>query len=111
MSDELRKEALEFLTKWYLWLCYVLVGVIAHISNMVLMNKRRTLAQAIASVCLAGFVGYLAAVYCITYCPEQGKFIVPIATLSSEKVVNGLMSIDWRGIIETVFKTKSNDEQ
>lgn len=100
-----KKEMIEFITKWWVWFCYIGIGVIAHISNMLMSSKKRTFKQIMASVGAALFVGYLTSVYCIVHFPEEGKYIVPIATLSADKIVDFLVNLDWKSIINNLINS------
>lgn len=99
----------EFFEKWYLWMLYVLIGVVAHLCNLILNNKKYKTAQVLASTAVALFVGYISSVWCIQHCPEEGKYIVPIATLLADKIFQYIAQVDWSVLIVTlseIFRKK-----
>lgn len=97
--ENIKEEVLTFFSKIYVWLIYILVGLMAKYSYDIIKGKKISLAQALASAGIALFVGFIASVLCVNNDMErEGMWIVPIATLLSEKIVMALFAIDWRNI-------------
>lgn len=98
--EHFKEELAYFFTKAWLWCLYILLGLMAKYSYDIIRGRRITLWQALASAGLALFVGVLASLWCINHDMErEGMWIVPIATLMSEKIVMALFAIDWNNIL------------
>lgn len=98
--DNIKGEIVTFFSKVWVWLLYILMGLMAKYSYDIIRGKRITLAQAFASAGIALFVGFIASVVCINNDMErEGMWIVPIATLLSEKIVMALFAINWNDLL------------
>lgn len=65
-----------------------------------MMGKKITLIQAFASAGIALFVGFVVSVICVQQDMEkQGMWIVPCATLISDKLVMAFIAFDWKGTL------------
>jgi hypothetical protein len=62
------------------------------------MGKKLTWVQVFASIGIALFCGFIASVICMNNFPDKAAYIVPIATLLSEKIVIALVSVDYKMI-------------
>jgi hypothetical protein len=62
------------------------------------MGKKLTWVQVFASIGIALFCGFIASVICMNNFPDKAAYIVPIATLLSEKIVIALVSVDYKTI-------------
>lgn len=106
---EIKEEFLTFISKIWVWILYVLVGLMCKYSLEIRNGKKMTLAQALAGAGIAFFVGFIASVICIQNDMEkQGMWIVPLATLVSDKIVLALMAIDYKETIGEWFTYWSN---
>jgi len=81
------KDVLSFLTKVLASLLYIGVGIIGIIGNRLMHNKSIKDWRFVGSLLVALCVGYLSSVYCLANMPEAAKYVVPICTLFSEKIV------------------------
>lgn len=81
-------EFMAFLSKTWIWLVTIMGGIAAKISLDVLNGKKMSFMERLAVIGISFFGGYLAAVYCDSNgMQEQGKWIVPLATLFSETII------------------------
>lgn len=77
-----------FLSKTWIWLVTIMGGIVAKISLDVLNGKKMSFIERLATIGISFFGGYLTAVYCESNnMTEQGKWMVPLATLFSETVI------------------------
>lgn len=104
-------EILNFFTKSYTWILFIGVGMVGKFGMYFRSSKRDTGWQILGSTFIAGFVGYLASVWCMNNYPiseggysRQGAFIVPMATLLSDRVIMFLMNINYTVILERVIE-------
>lgn len=105
MSD-FRHEFVAFCSKWWVWLCYIGIGIMGKIFNDLRRKRRMTFWQAIGGVGIAGFVGYLASIWCIKHNPYGGAYIVPIATLLADKILMYLLALNYQAIFDVVLNRK-----
>lgn len=97
--ENVKEEVVYLFSKVWAWCLYVLLGLMAKYSYDIIRGRRITLWQALASAGLAFFVGFIASVWCISHDMErEGMWIVPIATLMSEKIIMAIFAIDWNNI-------------
>jgi hypothetical protein len=80
------------------WGVYILIGIIGKFSHDLIMGKRLTWVQVFASIGIALFCGFLASVICMHNFPDKAAYIVPIATLLSEKIVVAILAVDYKMI-------------
>lgn len=93
--ENFTKEITYLFTKVWVWLLCIFLGLMAKYSYDIITGKRITLLQALASAGIAFFVGFLASVWCVINDMErEGMWIVPIATLLSEKVIMAMLTIE-----------------
>lgn len=105
MSD-LRDELLVFFSKVWALFFYVLIGIVAKFSLDLAQGKKISFLQAIGSVGISLFIGFLAAVWCTNNNPSLAPYIVPIATLSADKIIMVIIGIDWKEFIGYFIKKK-----
>lgn len=97
---EVKEEILTFLSKVWAWLIYILIGLMAKYSYDFMTGKKITFLQAMASAGIALFVGFIASVICLhNGYEQQGMWVVPCATLVSDKIVMALFAFDYKGTI------------
>lgn len=94
----LKEEIVAFFSKVWVWGLYILIGLIGKFSHDLIMRKRITWVQAFASIGIALFCGFIASVICANNFPEQAAYIVPIATLLSEKFFVAIFAIDYKAL-------------
>jgi hypothetical protein len=77
-----------FMAKTWIWIVTIMGGIVAKVSLDVLNGKRMSFTQRLAVIGISFFGGYLTAVYCESNnMSEQGKWMVPLATLFSETII------------------------
>lgn len=94
-----KEEIAAFLSKIWVWGVYILIGIIGKFSHDLIMGKRLTWLQIFASIGIALFCGFIASVICMNNFPDKAAYIVPVATLLSEKIVVALVAVDYKTII------------
>lgn len=99
-----------FLTKSGVWIVTILGGVAAKISLDVLNGKKMSFTERLAVIGISFFGGYLTAVYCESNnMSDQGKWMVPLATLFSETIIMWIVKNHKRIFFQilTVFTNKN----
>lgn len=99
----------EFLSKWWAWIFYIAIGMAGKFGLDMMKQKKMSFWQLIGSACISCFIGFMAASYCMSYAPKLGPFIVPIATLISDRVILFLFAINYTPILESIFKKKTGE--
>lgn len=100
--SEFKEEFLMFISKVWLWLVYIIVGIIGKFSHDFIMGKRLSWVQVFASIGIALFCGFIASMICYNNFPDKAAYIVPVATLLSEKLIIALFSIDYAKIFAEI---------
>ena len=86
--NEITTELSAFITKSSAFIAAIAVGVVAKISTEILMKRKLNMFQWLGIVGISVFFGYLTAVYCSNnQMDNQGKWLVPLATLFGEKIM------------------------
>lgn len=93
-----KTELVTLVTKWYLWASYILLGVLGKISYDLVRGRKISLIQSLGSTGISIFVGVLASMWCVKHSPDNGAFIVPVATLLSDKIFTALFAMDLKKI-------------
>lgn len=93
-----KEEIVSFFSKIWVWLFYIFLGIIGKFSHDLIMKRKLTWVQAFASIGIALFCGFIASVVCANNFPEQAAYIVPIATLLSEKFFVAVFAIDYKAL-------------
>lgn len=114
-TSSLVNEAIAFFTKTWAWFFYIAIGLIGKFGLM-LQNKQKSNGwELLGTTLIAGFVGYLATIYCMVHYPPndtgysvQGAIIVPMATLLSDRVMSFLWNFNWTNILEMILGKKNN---
>lgn len=99
-----------FLTKSGVWIVTILGWVAAKISLDVLNGKKMSFTERLAVIGISFFGGYLTAVYCESNnMSDQGKWMVPLATLFSETIIMWIVKNHKRIFFQilTVFTNKN----
>lgn len=104
-----KEEVVAFFSKFYVWGLYVFIGLIAHISHILAAKEKPSRLQFFGSMGTALFVGYLASAWCIANAPEKGKYLVPVATLLSEKILSWILT-NWKKLLNLVLNLNNNEE-
>lgn len=95
----IKEEIVAIITKVWLWVLYVAIGIMAKFSYDIIRGRKITLLQALASSGAALAVGTIAAIYCAANGYDKaGLWIVPAATLLSEKIIIAVSSIEVKEI-------------
>lgn len=95
--SEFKSEILAIISKWWVWLLYIIIGVFGKFSYELLSGRRPSWVQIFAGIGIALCVGFIASAVCVQNgWQEKGMYIVPLCTLLSEKLVMALFSIDYK---------------
>lgn len=93
-----------FNSAWKLF-CLIMLGLIGKFSIDVITGRRITLLQAFASAGIAVFVGVVANFMCeYNELQRQSNFIVPVATLMSDKLITAIMALNVKKIVHEWLK-------
>lgn len=109
IPNDVKKELIDFFGRWYLYILYVVLGMIAHISNLVLSKRKITWAQTFASIGAAFVCGCLSSMYCAKYAPQYAVVLVPFFTLVSDKIFAYVSALDYQEIFDglvAIFRPK-----
>lgn len=106
-----------FFAKFWTWFFYIFMGLLGKIGLILRGEKKQTFIQDISSLMIAGFVGYLAAVWCMYKYPVpaggysiQGAIVVPMATLLSDRVISFILNVNWDPVLEFITKVFKKDK-
>lgn len=106
---EIKEEFINFLSKVWFWAAYIFIGIIAKFSYNVIIGKKISLLQAIGSAGIAFFAGFIACSLCYLHDAERdAMWIVPCATLISDKLVIAAMGADWKQL-KAIFTQSITD--
>lgn len=118
INNDILGDILNTLTKVWLWVAMVGIGIVGKFGIYLQSGQKHSTWKLIGSTMIAGFVGYLASIYCMTYYPshdgglnKQGAIIVPIATLMSDRLMMVILSINWTSIIDAIVAKSIKDRQ
>jgi hypothetical protein len=99
-----------FFSKSAAWILSIGVGVIAKVSTELLLKRKLSMMQWIGIMGVSIFGGYMMATWCHSHgWVTEGNYLVPLATLFSEKVMI-YITTNYRAIIDRIvdafFKKK-----
>jgi hypothetical protein len=98
-------QIIESFCKWWVWFAYIFVGMVGKFSYDYGSGKKFSWAKILSSVGIALFVGFISSSICIyNGWTEEARYIVPIATLLSEKLVWALFAVDYKQIMSEIAK-------
>ncbi len=99
------EEIIAFFTKWWVYVLYVLIGIVGKFSWDISRKKRITFLSAISTVGISGFIGYISSVYCSNnHLENKAAYIVPICTLLSDKIISYLVfRVKWKEIKDAIL--------
>ena len=102
---KLAEEIADFFAKWWVYLFYILIGILGKFSWDISRRRKITWLGALSTVGLSGFIGYLSAVYCRNNnLNDKAAYIVPICTLFSDKIITYVVfRINWRELRRAIF--------
>lgn len=93
---------------FYEWIAYIGVGASAKLGWEMITKEKQKWTKIIGSTAVAIFVGFMASAICINN-EIDGKVIVPVATLLSDKLMFALFSINYKKLIDPLKKCLSDD--
>jgi membrane associated rhomboid family serine protease len=101
------EDIISYFSKWYVYLFYILIGIVGKFSWDISRRRKITFLSAISTVGISGFIGYISSVYCSNNAMEnQAAYIVPICTLLSDKIISYLIfRVKWKEIRDAIFNT------
>jgi len=106
MIKLITEEITTFIAKWGYYILYIFIGIVGKFAYDIVQKKKMSFLQALGSVGVAGVTGYFACIWCMQNSPEKAPYLVPLATLLSEKFFNWIFSLNWKTLFETFFKIK-----
>lgn len=108
MSDEksIISELYIFMSKAGASVIAIFIGIMAKISHDIMLKKSHTWLEWFGIVGVSVFGGYLMAQYCDSHgMSEEGKWLIPLATLFSEKIFM-YIAANWNKIMATLLNRK-----
>jgi len=108
-------DLLNFFTKIWSWVFLVFIGLVGKFGLYLQSGQKYNGWKLLGSTLIAAFVGYLASIYCIEHYPcdngfnHQAAFIVPIATLMSDRLMLLIISVNWTNVIQLVIKKNKKE--
>lgn len=115
--DEFKIQTTAFLMKAWLYIQYVgyvSIGLLGLFAEKIRSGKKMGFWQVISTTAIAIFIGYLATVWCINHnLVKESAYIVPVATLMSDKIFTSILSVNWKDIVNTLIdklRSKSEDK-
>jgi hypothetical protein len=84
--------------------CLILIGWIGKICHHLYMKRKLSWVWAIASLGMVFFVGVMTYFWSIRHYPEETVYLVPMASLISDKIMLAFFSLDWKGFAHDVLK-------
>lgn len=97
--EQIREDIAIWFSKIWVWILYIIVGLVGKFSYDLLTGKKITMWQALASTGVALFFGFLSVAFCMyKEYDKGGMFIVPITTLLSEKLMIAIFAVDWKKV-------------
>ena len=105
------EDIVSFFSKWWVYLFYIVIGILGKFSWDISRRKRITFLSAVSTVGISGFMGYISSVYCSNNAlDDKAGYIVPICTLLSDKIITYLaFRVKWRDIRDAVFNPDKID--
>lgn len=104
---DIKGELVNFFSKTWLWFIYIILGLMLKFSYNIISGKKITFMQAIASCICSIAIGALSSIWCIQSGREHmGTWIVPAATLLSDKFLTAAFSIDYKKILQEIIFRK-----
>lgn len=111
-KNQIIDQAVSALLKWWTWAAWILIGLGGKIGYNLYHGEKMSSWKFIGSTMVACFVGYIASVFCATYCPEKASLIVPVSTLASDRIIMGIMAMNWWGkAIEFITNASKKEEK
>lgn len=98
-----KPEIIALITKWWVWLCYILLGIVAQFSYALIQKRKISIWQALGQAGISIFIGVLASLWCQKHSPENGALIVPIATLLSDKIIAAFYGMNLPRIFSDIL--------
>jgi len=108
MSDEksIVSELYLFMSKAGASILAVFIGIMAKISHDIMLKKKHSWAEWMGILGMSVFGGYLMGQYCSSHdMQEQGKWLIPLATLFSEKIFM-YIAANWNKIMNVILNRK-----
>lgn len=104
--DEKTPEIIAFVFKSLVWLTWIMLGFITNLSYKILKGKKIIWWQTLGCLGVTIFVGFIVGKLCTAYHIDSGKsgIIISICALSSEKIINIVMSWSWKKTINRLIE-------
>lgn len=107
----IKEELLAMFTKAWVFLLYIFIGLVGMFSHNFILGRKLTRLQIFGSIGMALFCGFIASMMCYNNFPEYAAYIVPTATLLSEKLVIAALSIDYKKLMADLASYFANKYQ
>lgn len=114
-KNTLISQTVQFITKSWFWGLFIIIGLLGKFGLDLVQQRKKSFMQVLGQTLVAGFVGYLASIYCMQHYPPlpgssyspTSAIIVPITTLISDRIALFLIGIDWHPVL-TILTGKSS---
>jgi len=100
---DIKEETLTFLTKWWSYIFYVMIGVMGKFSFDIVKRKKISIWYIIGATGVACFIGFLASMWCEYHYKPYAPYIVPIATLCSDKILMYIATLNWKPVLDSIY--------
>lgn len=102
--NELENKLIAILGKWWLWLIYIFLGVVAKFSYDLSMRKKINFWQAMGSTGLSVVAGIVVAHFCMSNGYDKyGYLLVIFVTLLSDKIATFVIT-NWKDILAYLLR-------
>lgn len=109
--ENLKNELLLLWGKIWIWAALIFLGIIGKLSYDIKMKRKLSFLSIAASIGIGVFMGYLASAWCIYMgWQQQGMFLVPMATIASEKGIEAVISNGHRWFSPFYKKPKDDED-
>lgn len=98
-------QIVEFVTKYGMWVAYVLMGLVGKFGWDIITNRKLSFRYMLGSSLCGMFTGYLASVWCMEHSPTMGAYLVPVMTLLSRDVFLFLFSLNWKSLLTKMLES------
>lgn len=103
--EQFKEDFVNMLAKAWIWIMYIVLGIMAQYSYDLINGKRLTRWQRLGTTFIALFIGIMSSLACIESGRERlGMFIVPVATLLSRDIFAVLMTYNWQKTLKDALK-------
>lgn len=105
---KIEEELINFAGKVWVWIVGIIIGVMGKICYEIMVGKKLSLLQVIATAGVSIAVGCITAFLCISKGmePMYGTFVCACATWLGDKLAIACISINWNKIADEIARLK-----